>query len=271
MVEPNGHPLSRFCSPPGGCQDNSARHGRSVPAVATYLELADALERALVPAQVGERVASEHELVAAHGISRPTARAALQELERRFIVRRVRGAGTFVNRRIDYVIGSDRAPSFTETVSRAGGIPGARLLDVQTRRATREVRDDLGLATGTSVVVLARIVTVDGQVAGVITSHLPAALVAGLASHLLAEDGALSVDALLRSRYGLRPRRAWSRASLDVPPASIAAHLGLDAAVPSWCIESCNDDERTGARIERSTSWNRADALRVVFELGTRP
>ncbi len=242
-----------------------------MPAVATYLELADALERALRRARAGERVASEHELVAAHGISRPTARAVLQELEQRFVVRRVRGAGTFVNHRIDYVIGSDRPPSFSDTVTRAGGTPGARLLDVQTRRATAEVRDALGLATGSSVVVVVRVVTVDGLVAGIITSHLPAALVPGLATHLLAEDGALSVDALLRSRYGLRPRRAWSRASLDVPPATVAAHLGLDAAAPSWCIESTNEDERTGARIERSTSWNRADALRVVFELGANP
>jgi DNA-binding FadR family transcriptional regulator len=39
-------------------------------------------------------VASEHELADANGVSRPTARAALQELEHRYLVRRVPRAGT---------------------------------------------------------------------------------------------------------------------------------------------------------------------------------
>lgn len=242
-----------------------------MPPAATYLELADDLERRLTASPAGDRVASEHELVAAHGISRPTARAVLQELERRYLVRRVRGSGTFVNRRIDYVIGADGPPSFSETVRRAGAVPGARLVDVQTRRADAARRADLGLPAGTSVVVVTRVVTVDGLVAGLLATHLPAALVPGLAGHLVDADGAVSVDALLRERYGLAPARLWSRASMDVPPVAVARSLVLDAAVPSWCIESLNVDGPSGRPIERSTGWNRADALRVVFELGRRP
>lgn len=151
-----------------------------MPGAATYLELADDLQRQLVPARPGARVVSEHELVAAHGISRPTARAALQELERRFLVRRVRGSGTFVNRRIDYVIGADKPPSFSETVRRAGGVPGASLIEVQTRRAPADIRGALRLGAGTSVVVVTRATTIDGVVAGLITTHLPTMLVPGL-------------------------------------------------------------------------------------------
>lgn len=241
-----------------------------MPATATYLELADELQRELEPASVGARVASEHELVATHGISRPTARAALQELERRFLVRRVQGVGTFVSRRIDYVIGAEVPPSFSETVRRAGAVPGARLVDVRTLRAPADVRDALGLAVGSAVLMVTRATTIDGALAGVVTTHLPAPLVPGLAEHLLAEDGALSIDALLRARYGVVPQRVWSRAALDVPPAPVAARLGLEGAAPSWCIESINGDARTGRLIERSVGWSRADVLRVVFELGAR-
>lgn len=241
-----------------------------MPVVATYLALADELQGQLEPASAGTRVVSEHELVATRGISRPTARAALQELERRFLVRRVRGAGTFVNRRIDYVIGPDIAPSFSETVGRAGAVPGARLVDVRTLRAPADIRAALGLAVGSSVLMVTRGTTIDGVLAGVITTHLPAPLVPGLAEHLLAEDGALSIDALLRSRYGLVPQRVWSRAALDVPPTAVVARLGLEGPAPSWCIEIVNGDAKTGQLIERSVGWSRADVLRVVFELGAR-
>ena len=79
------------------------------------------------------------------GVGRAAARSALQELERRLLVRRVQGAGTFVNRRIDYVISRTRPPSWHATVDRGGrGAAGRRprtwsgsSLDVERRRSAR--------------------------------------------------------------------------------------------------------------------------------------
>lgn len=237
---------------------------------ATYVDLAEALQRRLERARPGERVVSEHELAAAEGISRPTARAALQELERRYVVRRSRGAGTFVNRRIDYVVSADAPPSFTRTVRRAGAEPGARLIGVDVVRAPSAVATQLELDRRAAVVRLRRTTTIDRAIAGEITTHLPAELVPGFSAIVRADDGELSVDALLRDRYGLCPERHWTRATFDVPPADVAGRLGLETAVPSWLVESVNRDAASGRPIESSRGWNRGDALRVVLEMGPR-
>ena len=51
---------------------------------------------------------------------------AIQELERRFLVRRYRGLGTFVATRIDYVVSAENAPSWHETVRMGGAARGSR-------------------------------------------------------------------------------------------------------------------------------------------------
>jgi DNA-binding GntR family transcriptional regulator len=76
-----------------------------------YLALADRLEADLAGLSPGARVSSEHELAARHQVSRLTARAALQELERRYVVERTQGLGTFVARRITYRIGPGSPPA----------------------------------------------------------------------------------------------------------------------------------------------------------------
>ncbi|NIY62706.1 hypothetical protein SMALB_0626 [Streptomyces malaysiensis] len=68
----------------------------------------------------GTRVASEAEIARRFGVGRAAARAAVQELERRFVVRRTQGSGTFVNRRIDYVISRSAPPSWSATIAAAG-------------------------------------------------------------------------------------------------------------------------------------------------------
>src|ERR1700756_1372863 len=90
-----------------------------------YAEIVDTLVDDLTGCRPGARVASEHEIAARFAVSRAVAGAALRELESRLLVRRVRGSGTFVNGRIDYIISADRAPSFSQTVRAAGAGPRA--------------------------------------------------------------------------------------------------------------------------------------------------
>lgn len=63
-----------------------------------YRQLADALMASIKAGEYppGSRIASEHQLAAAHGIGRPTARQAIDWLVRKGMVVRRRGAGTFV-------------------------------------------------------------------------------------------------------------------------------------------------------------------------------
>lgn len=245
-------------------------HGADV-AEWTYLDLADDLALRFRRAAPGTRVVSEHELATSAGVSRPTARAALQELERRFLVRRVRGAGTFVHRRIDYVVGPDTPPSWSESVRAAGSVPLARVDRCRSAVAKPDVRDGLELAAGDRAVTLMRTSTVDGLPAGVSTTHLPDELVPGFGAAFGPGTTGRSIYRTLVERYGLDPVRTWTTASLEVPPPDVAARMGLDAPEPAWFVESVNRDRASGRPVELVRSWMRADVYRVVLRAGTVP
>ncbi|MGH9113292.1 MAG: GntR family transcriptional regulator [Acidimicrobiales bacterium] len=236
----------------------------------SYLDLADELTRSLHDVDAGTRVISEHALARSTGISRPTARAVLQELERRYLVRRVRGAGTFVNRRIDYVIGPHTPPSWSESVRAAGATPLSRIERVRRGTASNEVRDRLELRAGASAVMLMRVNSVDGLPAGLGTSHLPDELLPGLTEHLGPGTSGGSIYRTLVDHYGLEPVRTWTTASLEIPPPDSAARMGLEAPEPTWYVESINRDRASGRPVELARGWMRADVYRIILQAGAR-
>lgn len=238
-----------------------------MPSEPTYLELADGIAASLGP--VGERVVSENELAELHGVSRPTARAALQELERRFLVRRVRGAGTFVSQRVDYVIAEDTAPSASATLRLAGCEPDVEVVRVRTIGAPADVALHLDVERTTPVVHLQRRIRVEGLVTSWTSAYVLARLVPGLATRVRSQT---STFELMRQEYGLDPQRRWSRASLEIPTDPVIEALELEGRPPSWLIEGVNHDRRDRRRaIEFARSWMRADVINVVFEMGRPP
>ena len=239
-------------------------------AVTLSTDIAAQLADELRGRPAGARVAGEHELMARFGVGRAAARAALQELERRLLVRRVRGAGTFVNRRIDYVLSRDRRPSWHETVAAAGARPRSVVRDVQVLGLPAEPADRLGLPVGVPAHRLRRQSYVDDLLASFGTEWVPVAVVADLGPALHVEE---SLDAILRQlgRLGgrrIRPVRSWSRVSLDVPPPEVFEALQSESSAPAWRVESVSRDEDTRAPVMCSSAWMRADAVRVVVELG---
>jgi len=234
----------------------------------TYLQLADGVANGLA-ASVGMRVASEHELAATHGVNRQTARAALQELERRFQVRRVRGAGTFASTRIDYVVSPDLPPSVTATMRSAGVHPAIEVLSVRRTLSSAHVAELLGIPARTPIVLVERRVLVGDVVASWSIAHLVAERVPCIIRHVRSHT---SLYALLREEYGIEPGRRWSRASLEIPPAEVAQHLELTGRPPTWRLEGVNHDRHDHDRpIELTRSWMRADVVNVVFEMGSPP
>lgn len=231
----------------------------------SYHRLADDLASAIERMQPGERLPSEHELVARHGVSRITARAALGELERRHLVRRVRGSGTFVALRLDYPVTSAGPPSFSEVVARHGRTPSHHIDGIRTVRPPRTIRETLALRPGAMTVRVRRRGFVDGDVVSCQTHWLPAPLVPGLRGELEARD---SLFRTLVDAYGFDPRRFWSRAELATVPGDVADALGFEGRPQAWNIESCNRCAATGRIVELAHGWLRADAFRVRFEHG---
>lgn len=234
-----------------------------------FLDIADALETELQSVPVGSRVPSEHALAARFSVSRPTARAALEELQRRMLVRRVQGLGTFRRGRVDYVIAPDVPPSFTETVRRAGARASVRLRSVSVRRAVEQERRHLGLGVGAAIWVVERLYLVNGEPAGFATGVLPQRRLPGLDRALTIPEGAAtgSLHRLLRRRYGHEVVRARYRLGFEVPPPRVANELTGGDRGPLWLAESTNR-VRGGEPIEYARTYLRPDVLNVVFEIG---
>lgn len=231
-----------------------------------YVEIADQLAGELVGVAPGSRIDSEHRIGQRFGVGRAAARAALQELERRLLVRRTQGAGTFVNQRIDYTISHDRRPSWHDTVTAAGAHPRTVVRALDTVPLPPEQAAALELPVGTPGYRLVRESYIGELLAANVQEWVPVAR----ADHLsLALRVVESLDLVLRAIPRVEPVRAWCRVSLDVPPPEVCAGLQVERSKPVWLVESLSRDGADGQPLMCSRSWMRSDAVRVVVELGS--
>ncbi|OYN96259.1 GntR family transcriptional regulator [Enemella evansiae] len=209
----------------------------------------------------GTRVPSEHQLMARFGVSRSTARSALQQLEHQYLVRRSQGAGTFVHRRLDYVISRNRRPSLHHQLDESGSRARTFVLSVRREQPPPEVRELLG-GTG-PLTRLERLAYLDDEVVTFLQEWFADDVVPHLEVGMNVID---SVEELLR---GLRfsPVRSWCRVTVDVPPDRVCDRLELDHGSHAWSVDSLNLDQETGRPLFVSCNWTRIDLIRFVCEL----
>ncbi len=227
-------------------------------------EIATHLQEEIAGLAPGDRLPSEHELMRRFGATRTSVRRAIERLEARFLLRRSQGAGTFVNRRIDYLVSQDGAPSLHRAVERAGATPRTFLIDTSEREAPEDIRDLLGLSAGEPCTRLVRLAYIDDQIATCAEEWIAPGVLENVAVSLRAIE---SLSEVLRGS-GRDPVRAWSRAATDFAPAEMSARLELDETTPSWCLETFTRDSENGAALMFSRSWLRQDRVRVVIRFG---
>src|SRR5437899_2345524 len=97
-----------------------------------YRQVADLLQSEIVSGavQAGQRVPSERSIAEQHGLSRMTARQAVELLVRRGVVYRRPGSGTYVApARVEHTL--QRFAGFSEQMRSQGIEPGGRVLSVR--------------------------------------------------------------------------------------------------------------------------------------------
>lgn len=225
-------------------------------------EIAATLAREIAALPPGAKIASEHELMRRFDATRSTVRAAFDELATRFLIRRTRGSGTFVNRRIDYRISAQHAPSLHDTVQAAGAT--ARTFRVGSERmpAPDQVAENLGCAPGTELTRLSRIAYIDDQIASCAEEWLAEGVIEHADVVLKVIE---SISETLRGS-GYFPVRARSRVAMAFPPGPVAERLELDAPVATWAIETLTRDGDTGRALMFSRTWMRPDVIRVLVD-----
>jgi GntR family transcriptional regulator len=164
-----------------------------------YRELADMLLARFAHAPVGSSTPSERQLAEETGVSRMTARRAIDELVREGLLKREVGRGTFVARPTVSV--PLQLTSFTEDMRARGYVPSSRLLRLATIPATEQVAAVMDVTVGSDVVLLSRLRLADGMPMAIERSHLRADLFPGLDRYDFAED---SLYRVLVEEYGVR-------------------------------------------------------------------
>lgn len=229
-----------------------------------YVEIADVIAAEINELPAGSKVSSEHAIAARFGVSRAAARAAVQELETRLLVRRVRGSGTFVNRPVDYVVSQNWAPSMHETVRAVGRVPHTVMRDILHLPLPAAEAQLLERTEGSAAHLLIRKSYIDGLLSGFAHIWIPVDIVAEVNTALRVEE---SVDAILRQLGGVVPVRAWCRVSYVLPDDEVAVELESDLSRPVWLIESLSRDRTSGQALMCSTTWSRPDSVRLIVEM----
>jgi GntR family transcriptional regulator len=144
--------------------------------VPLYYQVAQSIEHAINTGALapGDRLENELSLTKRLGLSRPTARQAIQELVNKGLLVRKRGVGTQVVR--SQFRRTEALSSLNEDIVKAGKTPSTRLLDFSLGKLDQDIRDAIGDAapTDTDFIKIRRLRLADDVPLAILTNYLPA-------------------------------------------------------------------------------------------------
>ncbi len=228
-----------------------------------YRQIEQALRARIATLAPGERLPSDAELCAEFGVSRMTARNAMERLAVDGLIRREPGRGSFVAPRPAHRR-ANRLMTFTREMLRAGRRPSSRLLVRAVRPSTPSEAASLGLSPGEPVVEVRRLRLADGEPIALET----AVLVAACADAVLAADLAHGSLHETLARAGIVLHRGAGTITAAAASTEDATLLGIAPGAPLLVERRVIVDTR-GRRIEATESRYAADryGLEVQFDV----
>ncbi|MBI3715213.1 MAG: GntR family transcriptional regulator [Betaproteobacteria bacterium] len=224
-----------------------------------YLQLSrslgDAIRDGLFRAQ--EALPSERTLSESSGVSRVTARKAIDQLVDQGMIVRRRGSGNYIAPRIETPL--SRLTSFSEELARRGHTPKSRWLQRALTVGSVEERASLGLPANSKVARLERLRLADDVVMAFEVSVLPQAILPQpeLVKHSLYEYLAAIGKAPVRAVQHIRALNA---------DAVLAAKLGIPVGMAVLVLNRIGYLD-SGAAIELTLSYCRSDYYDFVAEM----
>ncbi len=228
-----------------------------------YRQIEQALRERIAILRPGERLPSDAELCAQFGVSRMTARNAMERLAVDGLIRREPGRGSFVaeppaHRR------ANRLMTFTEEMRRAGRVPSSRILTRVIRPSSETEASSLGIPPRQPVVHLRRLRQADDQPIALESTIL----IGACADAVMTADLAHGSLHETLGRAGFVLFRGTGTISAAAATAEEARQLGIRTGDP-LLVERRVIRDGHGRRIEATESVYAADryALEVQFEV----
>jgi GntR family transcriptional regulator len=228
-----------------------------------YREIERALRLRIAGLQPGARLPSDAELCTEFGVSRMTARNAMQRLVDDGLIARQPGRGSFVAEPPAHRH-ANRLMTFTQEMLRTGRIPSSEVLTRVIRPSLPAEAVELGIRPSQPVVHLRRRRLADGRPVALEST----VLISACASAVMAADlAAGSLHETLRGA-GIAPRRGTATISAVVASAEDARLLETRVGDPLLVERRVIVDDHN-RRIEATESRYRADlyALLVRFDV----
>lgn len=212
--------------------------------------------------EAGAAVPSERELAEVYGVSRMTARQALNELKTDGLVYQERGIGTFVaKRKLD--VHTRNLIGFTEEMKSRGLRPSSRILLARREKANKETAVDLGVEIGEEVFHFQRLRLADDSPLAFENAYLPAKRFADLDKMDLEKN---SLYSLLEEHYGIEMHHAEEILEATAATKEIAAYLGIKSKSPLLVVHRVVFSAANLA-VESVRTFYRADRYRATFHL----
>jgi GntR family transcriptional regulator len=225
-----------------------------------FLELRDEIISGL--RSLGDQAPTELALASAYGVSRITARRALDELAHQGFVERRRRTGTRITYRSPTRPIEANVEQAVDSLLAFGRDTKVRVLEVSTVPAPPDIAARLELARDVPVVRAVRVRLLDEEPLGEVISHVPAALRLALSPHDLTQTPML---ALLRDA-GHAIGGGRQTISANIAGGHLAALLSIDLRAPILRIERTVVDP-AGRPLLFTVASYRADRYRIGIDL----
>jgi GntR family transcriptional regulator len=210
---------------------------------------------------VGAAIQPERRLAADLGISRPTLRAAIEELVREGLLLRRHGSGTYVAEpKIALPL---TMTSFSDDMRQRGMRPDSRVLSFTEEAAGAKLGARLKISPVDSTWAIRRLRLADDETMAIEFLHVPRRIAPTLTRRDL--EGHSFYD-LLQARYGITVAAGTQTIEPTVTNDEEAAVLGVPVHAPAFLFERTSTSDK-GEVVEFVRSIYRGDRYRLVTEL----
>jgi GntR family transcriptional regulator len=211
----------------------------------------------------GDKIPSLEDLCKLYGVSRMTARQAVQELVHEGRLYTVIGKGTFVSPVTKIEPPMNTIWGFSDSFSSIYGDHLSRLLSIKIHTADNEIAEKLGISTGSQIYRLSRLRLLNQKPLAVEHTHLPAERFPLLESY---DWNTASLYAVLRDHYHIQMSQGKQHVEACSAPLEIAQLLNIQPEAPILVMDR-TIATRAGWMAEYAHTFYRSDCIRLSITM----